>query len=51
MEKIHFQWDESKAKSNAIKHQISLQEASSVFYEECAIVFFDRKLTHFFENF
>jgi uncharacterized DUF497 family protein len=41
MKKIHFQWDESKAKSNEIKHQISFQEATSVFYDECAIEFYD----------
>lgn len=41
MKKIHFEWDESKAKSNEKKHQVSFTEASSVFLDELAIEFYD----------
>ena len=41
MNKIHFEWDESKAKSNELKHNISFFEASSVFYDELAVEFED----------
>ena len=41
MKKIHFEWDESKAKSNEIKHKVSFSEASSVFFDELAIEFED----------
>ena len=41
MKKIHFEWDESKAKSNEIKHKVSFSEASSVFFDELAVEFED----------
>ena len=41
MKKIHFEWDESKAKSNERKHNVSFVEASSVFYDELAVEFED----------
>ena len=41
MKKIHFEWDESKAKSNEMKHKISFSEASSVFLDELAVEFED----------
>jgi uncharacterized DUF497 family protein len=41
MNKIHFEWDESKAKSNEKKHHITFTEATSVFYDESAVEFYD----------
>ena len=41
MKKIHFEWDESKARSNERKHNVSFVEASSVFYDELAVEFED----------
>jgi hypothetical protein len=41
MNKIHFEWDEAKARSNERKHHITFSEASSVFYDESAIEFYD----------
>ncbi len=41
MENLQFQWDERKNRSNQKKHGVSFEEASSVFYDEYAIQFFD----------
>lgn len=41
MNGIIFEWDESKAKINLNKHKVSFEEASSVFYDENAILFDD----------
>ena len=38
---IRFIWDSTKAEANIRKHNISFSEAKSVFYDECAIQFFD----------
>jgi len=38
---IGFEWDAVKAAANLRKHRISFEEASSVFYDEFAIQFFD----------
>jgi uncharacterized DUF497 family protein len=40
---IKFDWDPSKAAENLRKHQISFDEAKSVFYDEFAIQFFDQE--------
>ena len=36
-----FEWDPPKASANLKKHQISFEEAKSVFYDEFAVQFFD----------
>ena len=36
MTKLHFEWDEPKAKANVRKHGISFEEAKTVFYDERA---------------
>jgi len=36
-----FDWDENKNKTNIAKHGLSFEEASSVFYDENAILFDD----------
>ena len=38
---IEFAWDPAKAASNLKKHQVSFEEAKSVFYDEFAVQFFD----------
>jgi uncharacterized DUF497 family protein len=38
---INFEWDTPKAAANLKKHQVSFDEAKSVFYDEFAIQFFD----------
>jgi uncharacterized protein len=38
---MKFEWDISKAKSNNIKHQVTFQEAASVFGDPLAITFND----------
>ncbi len=41
MNGIRFEWDAKKEKDNIKKHGISFDEASSAFYDENAIQFFD----------
>ena len=41
MDDVSFAWDKQKAALNARKHQVSLEEAMSVFLDENAIEFFD----------
>ncbi len=43
MNKITFEWDDKKAKSNLKKHGIAFEEAQSVFYDDQAIQFWDEK--------
>jgi uncharacterized protein len=38
---MRFEWDDAKAKSNAIKHGVSFEEAVSVFYDPLAATFPD----------
>ena len=38
---LSFEWDENKNRINQKKHGISFAEASSVFYDDCAILFDD----------
>ena len=38
---IEFEWDASKASANLKKHQVSFEDARSVFYDEFAVQFFD----------
>ena len=40
---IKFDWDPSKASSNARKHGVSFEEARSSFYDEFAVQFFDEE--------
>jgi uncharacterized DUF497 family protein len=41
MNKIDFEWDDKKSKTNIKKHGISFEEATTVFYDEQAIEFYD----------
>ena len=38
---IKFEWDEPKAAANLKKHQVSFEEARSVFFDELGVQFFD----------
>lgn len=38
---IHFQWDENKNRINKLKHNISFEEARTVFFDEKALVIDD----------
>ena len=38
---IKFDWDESKAAANLKKHQVSFEEAKSIFFDEFGVQFFD----------
>ena len=40
---IEFEWDASKASANLRKHQVSFEDAQSVFYDEFAVQFFDEE--------
>lgn len=41
METIRFEWDENKNRINQQKHGISFEEASTVFYDDYAVLFDD----------
>lgn len=41
MDKINFEWDNKKSQINIKKHGITFEEATSVFYDEKAIEFYD----------
>lgn len=38
---MRFYWDPAKASTNLKKHQVSFEEAKSVFYDDFAVQFFD----------
>lgn len=40
---IAFEWNQAKAKANLKKHGITFKEASTVFYDEYAVQFFDEE--------
>ena len=40
---IKFEWDEGKAAANLKKHQISFEEAKSIFFDEFGVQFFDEE--------
>lgn len=41
MDELKFEWDENKNSTNKIKHNISFEEAKTVFYDEYALVIDD----------
>ncbi len=51
MNEIHFNWDDSKAESNLIKHKVSFSEATSVFDDDNARLVFDSDHSHKEERF
>lgn len=48
---MHFEWDEDKNKINQKKHEIDFNEASSVFFDEKAILFDDPEHSEHEERF
>ena len=40
---IKFEWDELKAVANRKKHQVSFEEARSIFFDEFGVQFFDEE--------
>jgi len=40
---INFEWDETKAAINLKKHQVSFEEAKSIFFDEFGVQFFDQE--------
>ena len=46
MKKIIFEWDENKAEKNLRKHNVSFEEAQTVFFDEDAVQFWDEKHSH-----
>lgn len=40
---IEFEWDVAKDKLNRKKHEVSFEEAKSVFYDDFAIQFYDEE--------
>jgi len=48
---IKFEWDEAKAASNLKKHQISFEDAKSIFFDEFGIQFYDEENSHKEERF
>ena len=40
---MRFEWDASKAASNAKKHKVSFELAKTVFYDDFAVQFFDEE--------
>ena len=41
MNDIKFTWDKIKAKNNQRKHGVSFEEATTVFYDDFALEFYD----------
>lgn len=51
MEPEHFQWNINKAKSNEKKHNVTFEEATSVFHDQFAIYMDDIAHSHEEERF
>jgi len=47
---IKFEWDENKNSLNKKKHGISFEEATSVFYDELAVQFYDETHSYLDED-
>ncbi len=41
MAKIKFEWNPAKAKANLKNHGVAFEEAATVFFDDCAIEFYD----------
>ena len=48
---IKFEWDDAKAVANLKKHQVSFDEAKSIFYDEFGVQFFDEQHSNQEERF
>lgn len=43
---MNFDWDTAKARANLKKHQVSFEEARTVFFDDFAVQFFDDEYSH-----
>jgi uncharacterized DUF497 family protein len=41
MKDLHFEWSPEKAEANVSKHGVSFEEATTVFYDDWAVEFYD----------
>lgn len=48
---MNFDWDSAKAAGNLKKHQVSFEEARTVFFDDFAVQFFDDEHSHGEERF
>jgi uncharacterized DUF497 family protein len=48
---MRFDWDPAKATANLKKHQVSFDEAKTVFFDDFAVQFFDDEHSHNEERF
>ena len=51
MNMLSFEWDENKNMINKAKHQVSFEEAETVFYDENAVMIPDPEHSEFEERF
>ena len=51
MDYYKFEWDNEKAEINFEKHGVTFEEAKSVFWDECAIEFYDSKHSEWEDRF
>ncbi len=51
MNGLHFEWDPEKAQVNLDKHDVTFEEAVTVFYDEAAIEFYDDKHSEWEDRF
>ncbi len=48
---MKFAWNDDKALSNISKHSVSFEEATTVFYDECAVEFYDNEHSEWEDRF
>jgi len=51
MKKLRFEWDPAKSKANLTKHGISFEEATTVFYDNRAVEFYDEDSSEWEDRF
>lgn len=51
MDDMYFEWDEHKNQINQIKHQVSFEEASTVFNDEHSLLEFDEDHSDYEDRF
>ena len=51
MKGTYFEWDDNKNRINIVKHGVSFEEASTVFYDENAVLFDDPDHSDFEDRF
>lgn len=51
MKPLRFEWDPEKAKRNLEEHEVSFEEAQTIFYDEFAVEFYDDKHSEWEDRF